>query len=327
AMNPGALKCFREFFEMAEQAGFQPCISAALRTPAHQRSSCLGSSGTVCGRGKGSGPKGCPTNLPGYLGCPHVKGYGIDINDKSGKLNALLAYARQSGKFSMVGVPGTNDIWHIEAANCGNPNFNPNPSLQDNWSGATSPTSSLFNSLRQALGMSTQQPVATQPAFSSQPVSTSQSPIQAFQEPQTASPGVSSQIDITSGGTTHATSAADLLEELAFGPKKPAPVTVTGTTVPLVVSGSDAIGISGTQQTSGQQNLPPGVSGIPEQTFISGDLSWQGGAIQPTQPLTGWEAIIATIKAVLNRMLQLLVPFGARDTIYLNESGEFEEVE
>lgn len=317
-MNPGALKCFREFFEMAEQAGFQPCISAALRTPAHQRSSCHGPSKTVCGRGKGSGPNGCPTNLSGYLGCPHVKGYGMDINDKNrNRLHALLSFARQSGKFSMVGVPGTNDIWHIEAASCGNPNFNPNPDLRDNWSGVTSPTSSLFNSVRGALGIPTQQaqPFVSQPAYPSQPASVA--PLSAFENTNT-NPDVSSQItgSVTTSGSS---SAANRLEELAFGPI--ATSSRSATSVPIVISGANASFLFGNQQASTSAVTPTYGFISPQTTFISGDLSWQNDTVS-SQPVSGIQAILITIRATLLRILHYLTPFGNRTIDTYGELGE-----
>lgn len=222
---------------------------------------------------------------------------------------------------------------HIQCVENAGASCNPNTRGCDGKIGITpdlnfiprpSPTSAFANAIRQALGMPTQQtqPVTSQPMIPSQPLSSS--PLDSF-NPSTSTTGASSQID-TTGGMTHATSVADLLEELAFGPKTPTS-TVTGMSVPLVVSGSQAVGVVSTQPVEGQQNLPSGVSGISSQTFISGDLSWQGDTVQTTEPLSGWKAIIATIRATLNRMMQLLTPFGAREQIYMDEHGEFQALE
>ncbi len=126
SMDPGALRCFANFIKAAENQGFRPCISAGLRAPAHQMASCLDAGNTVvCGRsGRGTGPvSSCPRDPSGYTKCPHVNGLAIDINEKTGKLDALLDLARRSGQFSKVGA-GAADPWHIEARNCATGNSN-----------------------------------------------------------------------------------------------------------------------------------------------------------------------------------------------------------
>jgi hypothetical protein len=323
SMNPGALKCFREFFEAAEQRGLQPCIRAALRSPAHQRSSCRApENSVVCGRsGRGTGgASSCSSNLSSYLNCPHVNGLAFDVDDKGGRLSSLLGLARSSGKFSKVGA-GAADPWHIEAAGCAAGGFNTNPDLKDSWS---APSAGLTDNFRQAFGLPTQQaqPVVAQPAHASQPVSISQSPLSAFEETNTnADAGVSSQITGDTGASSGSSTAADRLEDLAFGPK--ATSTQSATSVPLVVSGANAATLSGTQNASTTSVIAShGVISPSQTTFISGDLSWQGSGAVAHQPLSGVEAILVTIKATLIRMLQYLTPFGIRAADTYGESGE-----
>ncbi len=117
--NPGVLRCFANFFQEAEKKGYQPCINAGLRSPAHQRASCLDTSNSVvCGR-----QVSCTTDLNWYAVCPHVKGLAFDINDKScGKASCprtyqLLDAAREAKLFSKVGA-GASDPWHVEASGC-----------------------------------------------------------------------------------------------------------------------------------------------------------------------------------------------------------------
>lgn len=118
--NPGVLRCFANFFQEAEKKGYQPCINAGLRSPAHQRASCLDrTNSVVCGR-----QVSCTTDLNWYATwCPHVKGLAFDINDRScGKTTcprtyALLKAAEDSKIFSKVGA-GDTDPWHVEASGC-----------------------------------------------------------------------------------------------------------------------------------------------------------------------------------------------------------------
>ncbi len=117
--NPGVLRCFENFFKQAEKQGYQPCISAGLRSPAHQRASCLDTANSVvCGR-----QVSCTTDLNWYAVCPHVKGIAFDINDMScgsgtcPRTYQLLEAARASNLFSKVGA-GSADPWHVEAAGC-----------------------------------------------------------------------------------------------------------------------------------------------------------------------------------------------------------------
>ncbi|MFZ2555358.1 MAG: hypothetical protein WAZ27_03180 [Minisyncoccia bacterium] len=323
SMNPGAMKCFKQFFEAAEQRGLQPCIRAALRSPAHQRSSCTDpGNSTVCGRsGRGTGgASSCSTNLGSYMSCPHVNGLALDVNDKGGRLTPLLAFARSTGLFSKVGA-GAADPWHIEAASCADSRFNQNPDLADSWNGAP-PSTGLANTIRQAFGLPTQQNQVSvgQPAVPSQPVSTSQNPLSAFNEPQ-AAPGVSTQINTSVNTTGSSSTIATRLEELAFGPK---PATSTAaTSVPLVVNGSDAATLTGSQNpTAASTTSVTGITTPVQQTFTSGDLSWQGESVS-SNPVSGMTAIFITLKSALTRLLQYLTPFGARSQTHGDgEMGE-----
>jgi hypothetical protein len=179
------------------------------------------------------------------------------------------------------------------------------------------PSSGIAESVRQWLTPEPQpqtQARPAQPAVSSQPVSISQNPLGAFDfdvEPQLAEPeGVSSQINPTVGPSTG--KAADRLEELAFGPKATSTPSSTSS-VPLVVTGSNAAMLVGTHQASTTAAASSqGVISPSQTTFVSGDLSWQDETIS-SAPVSGVQAILITIRAALNRMLQYLVPFNAHE--------------
>lgn len=180
-------------------------------------------------------------------------------------------------------------------------------------SGGAAPSAGFTESLRQWMAPQQQMRVTTsQPTVSSQPVSISQNPLGAFDNtPQPVEPsGVSSQINPTV--TTSSSTAADRLEELAFGPK-PTTTTASATSVPLVVSGSNAAMLVGTHQASTTPVSSQGMISPSQTTFVSGDLSWQDQTIS-SNPVSGYQAILITIRAALNRMLQYLVPFDANQT-------------
>ena len=177
---------------------------------------------------------------------------------------------------------------------------------------STSPTAAFAQSIRNWLSpQQTQPPQQVISATPSQPTSASQNPLAAFQEPQTIG-GVSGQLNMTATATS-TNSVADRLEILAF------PTTTqsggSATTVPLVVSGEQAAQLSAGQQTTptptyaGQGDVSPSQS-----TFISGDLSWQG-APQPPQQLTGFQATLANVRTILERILAFITPFNARHVI------------
>lgn len=190
-MNPGAIKCFRQFFEEAEKEGLKPCVNAGLRSPAHQRASCLAPNSVVCGR-RGRGASSCAKDLNEYTNCPHVRGIAIDVNENTGKLSELLSLARKFSGFTKVGA-GAADPWHIEAGNCTDEKFIANQSTNDNWS--PGPESQKRPSLAEAYRKWTDQeeqpykqaPLPAQPAIPPQPamppqtMGQSQQPTQYFQ--------------------------------------------------------------------------------------------------------------------------------------------------
>jgi hypothetical protein len=242
----------------------------------------------------------------------HLYGLAADFNNNNGQqTNWMRAHASQYG----IRTIGNWDPNHFQdgsgrSGQCGACNAE---GLGDTSSGggggfgAGSPTAGFAESLRQWIA-----PPPAQPAIPSQPaqsISQSQNPLESFSENDAENEigGVSSQINtgaISSGSST----AADRLEELAFGPK---PATTTATSVPLVVSGSNAAILSGTPQNAQTTSVTPnqGMSAPSQTTFVSGDLSWQSG-ISTQGPLTGWDAIFVTIRATLNRILALITPFG-----------------
>jgi hypothetical protein len=186
--------------------------------------------------------------------------------------------------------------------------------------GAPAATGGLANTLRQAFGLPTQQaqPVIAQPASPSQPVSVSQSPLSSFGSTETT--GASSQISDGTEPTSPSSTAADRLEGLAFG--QPATSTQSATSVPLVVSGADAATLSGSQNASTTAVSTNGTIAPSQTTFVSDDLSWQGGETVSSAPVSGMTAILITIKATLQRLLLYLQPFGSHT---VNEYGELHD--
>jgi len=220
---------------------------------------------------------------------------------------------------------GYTEPWHIELKGTGC--SGDNGAYAGNTSGAPL---SLGDTVRGLLGGEQKTPpVVSQPAIPTQ-LAHSQSPIQAFQEPvaitsgiintntndnsneNTEVTGVSSQIGGTTRNTAHATTAADRLEELAFGVGTNAVAGSIATSVPLIVSGSSTVGITSPQNPTGNQQYAVSQISSSQQTFFSGDLSWQSGSSFSSGPVTGWEAILITIKATLEKIMQYFQPFGAR---------------
>lgn len=180
----------------------------------------------------------------------------------------------------------------------------------------SSPTAGIAQSLRNWL--SPQQPqTQPQPQIAptvSQPAPVSQNPLSAFQQqqqPQTIG-GVSGQLTMTPVTPTGST-VADRLETLAF------PTTTetgsTATTVPIIVSQNQAAQLTAEQPVAVTPvNGGSGTVAPSQTTFISGDLSWQG-APQPPQQLTGFQATLANVRAILERILEFLTPFNARNAL------------
>lgn len=284
---------------MEQVPGGPPVITGAYRTQGEQQN--------IINQRDGS------TRVKTPCGSYHTWGLAVDFNNEGDaqKVQWMRAHARGSG----LGILGNWDPGHFQDGSgkngqcgaCQAEGIMETSVGGGGGFGSRSPSAGFTDSLRQWLVPQSAQPVApTQPA---QSVSPSQNPLDSFNENENVNEidGVSSQID-TGTITTGSSTAADRLEELAFGPK---PATTTATSVPLVVSGSNAVVLSGTSQNAQTTSIPPiqGVISPSQTTFVSGDLSWQSG-ISTQGPLTGWDAIFVTIRATLNRILILLTPFG-----------------
>lgn len=251
--------------------------------------------------------------------CEHPSGIAIDINTSSQQNYARLHAAACA--YGLVFYMGMNDEYHFVPAsnrvgkrdritcppaaaqvNCADPNFRPQTDLTP----ASSPTATFAQTVRNWLSPQQQVTAApSQPALPSQPVSTSQNPLDSF------NPIPSTPVTVPTTTATTSNAAADRLEELAFGGQSTTS-TATATSVPLVVSGSDAAVLTGTQQASTTSVTTQGMISPSQTTFTSGDLAWQDETVS-SNPVSGVQAIIITIRAALNRIGQYLVPFGTRN--------------
>ncbi|MBI5004145.1 hypothetical protein HZC00_03555 [Candidatus Kaiserbacteria bacterium] len=102
-MDPKFLVCAAKFLNAAKAQGLNPCITAALRTVAHQRASCLDTSNTVvCGR------KNQCTN---FSSCPHVGGIALDIKSQSGRQTELQ---RLASNMNLIFTLPTTDAVHMQ---------------------------------------------------------------------------------------------------------------------------------------------------------------------------------------------------------------------
>src|SRR3989344_2063855 len=295
-----------------------------------------------------NGGQAC-ANPRGYGGntnaSPHAQGLAVDLvypgggtkhDCSSAGYEWIVANAGRHGiaQYNQVHSFVSGECNHVE--NTGRVTGGPGPGASS--AKTASPTSDFTQAIRQALGYNTQP--ETRSMNSAQPFFSSQSPIQAFLPQQgisvtTGIPagvdatagtqiGVSSQLGWTSGQMTHATTAGDRLEELAFGPKSTSPSHATS--VPLIVTGAQAVNISGSQNHATTQ--PMSIMQISPtqqtQTFISGDLSWQSESSFQSNPVTGWTAVLITVKAALNRILAIMRPLGVHDAI-IDQQGEYAE--
>lgn len=348
-LNPDFMICaskFAEFVNSKNQGRGGVCLRQAGRTQEEQHISCQRTSGVVCDASPGDSSKSCV--LGGYGHCPHVKGVAIDFNPTgSVPYKELWDQAPQFGLTFYL--RNANDAPHVEPlsyrysergdrrtevqqdasiakqnntlSNCLTPGFTPR-----DYSGATAaPTSALSNALRNYLyPQQAIQPTVAQPAFT-QPVSSAQNPLSAYQQPEalTLSNGVSGQLVLTPTTSTSTSSIADRLEELAFG-SSTQQQTSHATSVPLVVTGAQAVALAGVQNQTQVEAVPTqGISSPSQSTFASGDLSWQGGSgASYTQPLTGWQATLANVATILRQVLVYLQPFGGRALVGANEAVE-----
>ncbi len=121
----------------------------------------------------------------------------------------------------------------------------------------------------------------------------------------------------TQYGTSTASSAASRLEELVLE-KPPTSPTSTATSVPVVVTGEDAAYLEHSDEHGGAAPSTVG-SQHTQQTFISGDLSWQNNS---SQPVSAWNAIFLSIRAAINRILSYLVPFGGASQPVIEEQTD-----
>ncbi|OGG57678.1 hypothetical protein A2765_06080 [Candidatus Kaiserbacteria bacterium RIFCSPHIGHO2_01_FULL_56_24] len=269
-----------------------------------------------CIEGSNSHPRGLAADL--LFG--GTKGNGGAGASGWCRQNALCTWAHQNaGSFGLMFrlMPesgcqaGYFEPWHIElkgVSGCQG---------SDTFGSGTTQIAAPFgigDAFRAALGQQSAQPSpAPQPALPVRPVTQTQSPISAFDGNVPADSGggdvtgASSQLNENGSGAMPGGNAADQLEQLAFG--TPTSTNSThATSVPLVVSGANATGIIGSQ-TVQQQSISTGNVSPSQQTFVSGDLSWQPEAtFQP--PLSGIPAILETMKQILLRMLPYLTPFG-----------------
>lgn len=248
----------------------------------------------------------------------HQIGIALDINPAAGSgasYDTLKSFSDGNPGYGVTfpwpQYNGSTDKPHMQATNKTNPACTgvTGVPVASGPAVSASPTAAAAQLLRNWLSPQQTQPQQVVTPTVSQPASVSPNTLSAFQEPQTIG-GVSGQLTLSTTSTT--SSVADRLEMLAF------PTTTqtggTATTVPLVVSGQQAAQLAPGQQATmptytGQGDVSPSQS-----TFISGDLSWQG-APQPPQQLTGFQATLANVRAILERILEFLIPFNARNAL------------
>jgi hypothetical protein len=319
-LNPTFTVCAAQFLKEFETRYGKVKITSAGRSAAQQK--CV-----------------CPVAIPGKCGSVgssnHQRALALDVHPANGNYMQMQAFARANPAFGVCFPLGERDRPHMILAGIGGGESNncAAQGITKPCAGAPTlvvpapltseqapPTAAFSDSIRQALGMPTQQNgVTASPSLPAQALSSSQTPLQAFDDTNTNSPSL---IGTSLGNTSHATSAADELEDLAFG-HSAATSTGTATSVPLIVSGANAATLSTSQNTNaGPAVTTQGVSSPSQTTFISGDLSWQNEGTSESRPLSGTAAILATIKATLQRILQYLVPFGTRSTDLYGESSE-----
>lgn len=279
-----------------------------------------------CKEGTNSHPRGLAADLL-YGGAK--KGQGGPGASAWCHRNALCTWAHQNASsFGLMfrlmpesGCPaGYFEPWHIEIKGVGGCQGS------DTFGGGTTASAAplgLGNALRDLLGRQQQPAIPSQSAQPSSAIAQSQSPLASFEtvsgsyaptieEGGSAVDPVSSYITASGANTAHATSAADRLAELAFGEHKTSPTATTS--VPIIISGANAAALAANQNPTAQQQVQSsGISAASQQTFVSGDLSWQNDTTFSQGPVSGWEAILITLKATLQRILAYLEPFGVRE--------------
>lgn len=297
-LNPQFAQKLKAFMEKVP--GGPPEITGAYRTFQEQQN--------IINKGDGA------TRVKTPCGSNHPYGLAVDFNNTS---RQTVQWMRNNLEDTGITVIGEWDFAHFQNSPS---RIGPCGACQAEGLGDTSiggsggpggasgsPISAFSNAIRQWMNPQPQPP--QQQPTPQQPLS--QSPLDSFQTASSSNTNLNSNINVNTNDTD-VPSVADQLEELAFG-SGTATSSASTTSVPLVVSGSDAVGISSNQNPTGnQQTSGSGISSPSQQTFISGDLSWQGGSITGT-PLTGWQATLAAIKATLLRILVYLKPFGGEE--------------
>lgn len=289
-LNPKFAQDLKAFMEKVP--GGPPEITGAYRTFREQEA--------IIAKGDGA------TRVRTPCGSYHLFGLAVDFNNKSD--HQKVTWMRNNVRGSGLAVIGEWDFGHFQngtgrtgecgvcqAEGLGDTSVG-GPGLATSR-GSSNPISAFTNAIRQYLNP---QPAPQQAApIPSQPLQNS--PLDSFSTTSTIIP-----TPLAPPGT----STADLLEELAFGPQ-PATTTTSTSSVPLVVSGEDAVALSGSQNPTAAEVTPTqGVSSPSQTTFTSGDLSWQEGVSQAGPPLSGTAAVLATLSSVLQKILQYLKPFG-----------------
>ncbi len=320
-LNPDFAICAAKFLKFANDNGKNARITDAVRSYPEQQAACnrfqAGGGIANCNMSTAEHPKGiaidATSNNPRWM-YANAPQFGVvfylgdtDTVHFVPLSESSLARLKKSYTVGNRGI-SAETVAAAEAklqsgSGCLSPGFQP---TNVGVPSSPSPTSDFSNAVRQAFGVPIAQPQVAQQAFATQPVSASQNPIQAF-EPQEALPasGVSSQIQPTT--VPASSTAADRLEQLAFG------TTTTSTStahVPVVVSASDAAVLTNGSTTAVEVQPIQGVASPVQNTFRSGDLSWEGET--SSGPVSGMTAIYITIKAALERILSYLVPFGTR---------------
>ncbi len=142
AINSKFIVCVDNFLKAAKQAGYNPCLTAALRTAAGQVASCLDPSNSiVCGKGD------CNDSAR-INACPHVKGIAVDVNPQPNTSQNVAAMHAMASKYG-VGYTVPGDLPHIQPV-----------SAACNGSGSTEPISNAaapLQKIAQTLGLATQQ--------------------------------------------------------------------------------------------------------------------------------------------------------------------------
>ena len=338
-MDPKFLMCFQRFMQAAERR-LNVCISAALRTAAHQQASADDPRNTVvCGRFNPIG------------NCTHVRGIAIDINELNGRYSEAHQLASSMGLRIPLPVA---DKWHIQAGGpCGTPDFsNPVPQTlpapnqtQRPVPNQQAPAARPAPAPQPAPAQTTPAPAATTPAQQTctpqftctNGVMYYQTSACAMQQYQVCANGCSGNIcAVSTTGTSlvsdfltktptttvatttrQATSTFDLIGALAGG-------TGTKTNVAPVATSVNLSGLSGQGVAVLQGGVPvqlnnPAANNVysptptSQETFRSGDLAQSPGAqTYSPQQLSTFQSILANLKTIVLRILDYLRPFGVR---------------